>query len=322
MSFSPCKKIGLAPMAGPGDSGFRRICRACGADYTVTEMISAKAIFHGARKTAALARHTPEEKPILIQLFGRDPEAMGYAASFVRDTFDPAGIDLNMGCPAPKVFNNGDGSALLAEPALAAELVDAAVRGSGLPVSVKMRIGIDRADGSAVDFAKAVEAAGASFVTVHGRTRAQFYSGRADYGEIRRIREALSIPVIANGDVTDGPSAARILEETGAAGIMLARGALGSPDVFGRIKDYLAGNPGAEPSLEARFSLCLKQLAYTVADKGEERGCVEFRKHLLWYLKGIRHAAQYKTAAGQISSVADCKALINRILEEENRPRF
>ncbi len=317
--FSPCNKIGLAPMAGPGDSGFRRICREWGADYTVTEMISAKAIRYGAEKTVDLARYTEEETPILIQLFGRDPAAMEYAAKFIDDQFHPAGIDLNMGCPAPKIFNNGDGSALLKEPELAAELVRAARRGCQCPVSVKMRVGIEAPDPKITDFALKMESAGAAFITVHGRTREQFYAGKADYSMIRRIKDAVSVPVIANGDVIDGASARKILAETGADGLMLARGALGSPDVFRRIKQAFAGEAETELSLEERFEVCLRQLRYTIEDKGEEKASVEFRKHMLWYLKGIPGAAPFKVAAGQLASLEDCKKLVAQVLKMQKK---
>ena len=313
--FTPCDKIGLAPMAGPGDSGFRRICREYGADYTVSEMISAKAIRFGADKTMELARFTPDETPIILQLFGREPDVMEYAAGFLSDHFTPAGIDINMGCPAPKIFNNGDGSALLEEPELAEELVAAACRGCNLPVSVKMRIGIEKPSEGIIDFAKRMQDAGASFITVHGRTREQFYSGKADYDMIRRIKESVSVPVIANGDVVDGDSAEKILYETKADGIMLARGALGAPDVFSRIKRALNGEEVHDLSLEDRFDLCLKQLRYSIEDKGEQRASVEFRKHMLWYLKGIPGAATFKVAAGQISSYDDCVRLIAAVLE-------
>ena len=305
-------------MAGPGDSGFRRICREWGADYTVSEMISAKAIRFGAGKTIALAEHTETERPIIIQLFGRDPEAMEYAANYIWERFSPAGIDLNMGCPAPKIFNNGDGSALLREPSLSAALVRAARRGcKDGSVSVKMRIGIDASDPSVIDFAREMEAAGADFITVHGRTREQFYSGKANYEMIRCIKNAISIPVIANGDVVDGASAKRIMDETGADGIMLARGALGAPDVFHRIKLHLSGEKEMVLSLKERFDVCLQQLAYTVEDKGEERACIEFRKHLLWYLKGINGAGAYKAAAGKVTSMQECRQLLGGILGEK-----
>ena len=317
MSFSPCNKIGLAPMAGPGDSGFRRICREWGADYTVSEMISAKALRFGADKTVALARYTPNETPILIQLFGRDPDAMEYASKLIWEQFKPAGIDINMGCPAPKIFNNGDGSALLAEPELASKLVEAARRGCECPVSVKMRIGIDAPDPSVIAFAKQMEKAGAAFLTVHGRAREQFYAGKANYDYIRRIKESVSVPVIANGDVVDGASAKCILEQTGADGIALARGALGRPEVFMQIKNYLLGRESRELTLQERFDLCLRQLSYAIEDKGEERACIEFRKHMLWYLKGINGAAAYKVLAGRISSVSDCKNLIANVLEDK-----
>ncbi len=301
-------------MAGPGDSAFRRVCREFGADYTVTEMISAKALQFGADKTAALAAHHQSEEPILIQLFGRDPEAIKYASSFMWDHFQPAGIDINMGCPAPKIFNNGDGSALLREPELAARIVEAALKGCSCPVSVKMRIGIEEPSESAIDFARTMEKAGAAFITVHGRTREQFYSGTANYPMIRRIKESVGIPVIANGDVVDGASAERILKETGADGMMLARGALGAPDVFSRIKSHLAGRREMPLSLEERFDVALCQLHYAVEDKGEHRACTEFRKHLLWYLKGIDGASVFKVAAGQISTIEECRALLSEVL--------
>lgn len=316
MKFSPINKIGLAPMAGPGDSAFRRICKEWGADYTVSEMISSKALRFGAEKTEALARYSADETPILIQLFGRDPEAMESAAAFIYERYQPAGIDLNMGCPAPKIFNNGDGSALLSEPLLAENLVRAAIRGCNCPVSVKMRVGIDAIDPNITDFAKRIEDAGASFITVHGRTREQFYSGKANYSVIREIKESVSIPVVANGDVVDPDSAKLILEQTGADGIALARGALGAPYVFTQIKEGIAGREPQVFSLEKRFEICLKHLKYAVEDKGEERACVEFRKHMLWYLKGIVGASQYKVEAGKISSVSDCVSLLNRVLNE------
>ncbi|MBQ7090133.1 MAG: tRNA dihydrouridine synthase DusB [Clostridia bacterium] len=317
MVFSPINKIGLAPMAGPGDSAFRRICREWGADYCVSEMISSKALSFGADKTISLANHHPSEEPLLIQLFGRDPEAMESAAAFMWNQFHPVGIDINMGCPAPKIFNNGDGSALLREPDLAAKLVEAAIRGCSCPVSVKMRIGIEKIDESAVAFAQRLEQAGAAFVTVHGRTREQFYAGKADYSMIRLIKQNLKIPVIANGDVVDGASADRILEDTGADGIMLARGALGSPYVFNHIKKHLEGAEMAALSLKDRFEIARKHLCYAIEDKGEQRACVEFRKHLLWYLKGIKGAASFKVAAGQVSSVSDCNELFDEILSKQ-----
>lgn len=316
--FSPVGLIGLAPMAGAGDSGFRRICRECGADYTVSEMISAKAIQFGSAKTALLAKYTKDEMPLLIQLFGRDPEAMEYASKYITDHFSPAGIDINMGCPAPKIFNNGDGSALLKDPALASKLILAVKNGTSLPVSVKMRIGIDSPCDSAIEFAKMVEDSGADFLTVHGRTREQFYSGRVDYGFIQRIKASLNIPVIANGDITDGPSAKLALDSTSADGISLARGALGNPNVFSSIKAYLDNGTISGVPLEQRFDFCIKQLEYTIEDKGEEHACVEFRKHLLWYLKGVSGAGAYKLVASRITNKEECIQLLEKILKEKS----
>lgn len=314
MAFSPIGKIGLAPMAGAGDSGFRRICREHGADYTVSEMISAKAIQYDDCKSLKLADHTLGEEPMLIQLFGHEADCLAYAAELIQKKYNPVGIDLNMGCPAPKIFNNGDGSALLKEPALAAELVSKVKSVCSCPVSVKMRIGIHSYDEAIVDFAREMERAGAEFITVHGRTRDQQYAGKADYSSIKAIKDALNIPVIANGDVVDGASAKRILKETGADGIMLARGALGAPDVFSRIKDYLNDKPERLLSLNERFEICLKQLSFMIEDKGEEKACIEFRKHMLWYLKGISGASSLKVIASQISTREDCLLLIENIL--------
>lgn len=316
VDFSPVGKIGLAPMAGAGDSGFRRICREWGADYTVSEMISAKAIQYGDHKSELLAAHDPSEEPFIIQLFGHEPDCLAHAAEYIQKKYNPVGIDLNMGCPAPKIFNNGDGSALLKNPDLARAIVEKVISACECPVSVKMRIGIDRYDeDGAVHFAKQMEAAGASFITVHGRTRDQQYAGKAYYQAIKAIKEAVSVPVIANGDVVDGTSAKRILKETGADGIMLARGALGAPDVFSRIKDSLDGKSESLLPLKERFEICLKQLRFVIEDKGEEKAAIEFRKHMLWYLKGISGAAVYKAHAGKISSLADCEKLIEMVLK-------
>ncbi len=313
--FSPIGKVGLAPMAGAGDSGFRRICKEWGADYTVSEMISAKAVQHGSEKTVLLARHRAEEEPFIIQLFGRDPLAIHDAAAILWKQAHPAGIDLNMGCPAPKIFKNGEGSALLREPELAAQLVRAALEGCGCPVSVKMRIGISSIDEKIADFARRLEQAGAAMITVHGRTREQFYAGEVALEPICMIKAALRIPVIANGDMADGASVQRVLKKTGADGVMLARGALGAPYVFMQIKQALQGNPVSIVSLEKRFEICLNQLRYTIEDKGEPHACIEFRKHLLWYLKGIAGAARFKDQASRLTCYSECEDLLRQVLQ-------
>lgn len=315
MKKLPFKKncVLLAPMAGMTDSGFRRVCREYGADGTVSEMVSSRGLFYGDEKSRALMKRTEGEEPFAIQLFGNDPEFMKRAAEYVRENFSPVMIDINMGCPAPKIFKNGDGCALMRDPALAEKLVAAVKSESGSPVSVKFRSGVDAEHINAVEFAAACESGGADMLTVHGRTRDQFYSGSSDPEIIKRVVESVSVPVIANGDVTDGESAVKLLDFTGAYGVMVGRAALGDPLVFGRIKQALV--PEYEPKRARLTDVAMEQLGYAVKDKGEFVAVREFRGHMLHYLKGVRNAAELKRQSSRAITVDDCRRIFEAVEE-------
>ena len=309
------KKLILAPMAGVCDLPFRLICERWGADCTVSEMISAKALTYGDRKTTALMDCTGQQKPCAVQLFGHEPEVMERAAQLVGER-KVRWVDLNMGCPAPKIVKSGDGSALMRDPGFAGEIT-AAVR-AGLPqgvcLSVKLRAGFTAAEKTAVACARAIERAGADFLTVHGRTRDQFYAPPVDLAVIRQVKEAVSIPVVGNGDITDGPSAQRMLEETGCDALMIGRAALGRPDIFAEVKAYLAGQPYREPSLSERLATCQEQIRLLVEKKGEKGGMLEARKHLAWYFKGLRGGAKLRAEAHEIMKFSQLAPLLERVI--------
>ena len=269
----------LAPLAGVTDHPFRRLCVRCGAEYVTTEMISAKAIRYGDLKTWRLGRIYDDERPAAVQLFGSEPEIMAYAASECERRLSPASVDINMGCPMPKIYNNGDGSALMKSPALCGELVAAVKSAVSVPVTVKIRAGIDAEHINAVDVALECEKNGADCVYVHGRTREQLYSGSSDPTVIAAVKAALKIPVVANGDVIDAASATALLEKTGADGVMLARGAMGNPWIFSEIAAALEHRPYTPPTADERLSLIKEHIAVHIAEKGE-RALPELRKHL------------------------------------------
>ncbi|MBQ9773937.1 MAG: tRNA dihydrouridine synthase DusB [Clostridia bacterium] len=321
--------ICLAPLAGVSDRTFRRVSRQYGAEYTVSEMVSAKALCYeqlckrpvteARTRTAPLAAVLREELPMAVQLFGAEPEFMARAAQLLESgdyrgacgEVPPSVIDVNMGCPMAKIVSNGEGSALMKDPARAAAIVRAMVDAVGLPITVKIRAGWDSASINAVEMAKRLEDAGASMICVHGRTREQMYAGHADWGVIRAVKEAVSIPVVGNGDIFCAADALRMRAETGCDGVMIARGAQGNPWIFSEIRASLEGKTYTPPAPEERLSVALEHARGLVADKGERVGVAESRKHVAWYLHGMRGAAAARNAVMSATGIAD----IERIFE-------
>ncbi|MBO4881062.1 MAG: tRNA dihydrouridine synthase DusB [Firmicutes bacterium] len=294
----------LAPLAGVTDSAFRRICFGHGAALAFTEMISAKGLYYRNANTEDLLKIHEDEGPVGIQLFGSEPLMLQFAAEKLKDRPNVC-IDLNMGCPVPKVVKNGEGSALLKSPALAEELVRATVKAAGKPVTVKMRIGFDEVHPvDPVDFALRMQDAGASLITVHGRTREQYYSGKADWSAIRRIKEALDIPVAGNGDIFSAQDALRMLDETGCDLAVIARGALGNPWIFAECEAARKGQPiPKRPDMDEIIETVKKHAMLLLEDKEEYRAVREMRKHAAWYTKGIKGAAALRAKASEAESL-------------------
>lgn len=309
-------RAALAPMAGVTDAAYRQICQQMGAAYTVTEMVSAKAVEYGDKKTAALADMSKDRRPVFLQLFGGEPETLALAAEKLL-YLQPDGIDLNMGCPVPKIVGNGAGSALMKTPGKCGEIVAAVKRRVTVPVTVKMRAGWDRNSINAVEVAQRCEAAGADAVCIHGRTREQLYQGRADWEIIRRVKQAVGIPVIGNGDVADAQSAALMLERTGCDMVLVGRGALGNPWIFREINAYLTDSCRIlpPPGLAERIVVIRKHIGLLCEEKGENRGMREARKHVGWYVYGLRGAAEFRRRAGELSTLADLDRLLRDIYE-------
>lgn len=302
----------LAPLAGISDSSFRCIAARQGASLVCTEMVSAKAMDQKNRNTKELLRFTDEEKPVAVQLFGHEPDVMERTVA----ALEPRGfalIDINMGCPVPKVFKNGEGSALMKDPELAGALVAAACRQTQKPVTAKMRIGIDSQYVDPVDFAKRLEDAGAAAVTIHGRTREQYYSGPVHMDVIRDIKNALSIPVIGNGDVKDPASAQRMFDETGCDAVMIGRGAIGNPWVFGQLIAAERGEPVSKVSFDDKEAMLLEQARLSVAEHGEPMGICRLRGTAGWYFKGMRGAAQIRDMFHQVSTYEELKETLNKV---------
>ena len=309
-------------MAGVTDLAFRTICRELGAGYTITEMVSAKALCYQDKKSVPLLQLGEGEHPAAVQIFGSDPACMEQAAGMAAERSGADIIDINMGCPVPKVANSGDGSGLMKNPELAVKVAEAVIRGAGgRPVTVKFRLGWDKGSINCVEFAKAMEEAGVAAVAVHGRTRTQMYSGTANWDYIRAVKETVSIPVIANGDVFEPKDAVRILKYTGADMAMIGRGCFGNPWLFQRARAALAGEEIPPlPSLAVRCDTAVRQFELSAAQKGEHIACLEARKHYAWYLKGVPHAGYYKEQISHVSTLEDIykvTAGIKRDLKDE-----
>lgn len=304
----------LAPMAGVADSAFRQICKEFGACYLVGEMASAKGMHYSDKKTARLLTVREQERPIAVQLFGDEPEILAEAARKAL-AFQPDVIDINMGCPAPKVAGNGGGSALMKNPALAARITEAVVRAVDLPVTVKFRKGWDDQSVNAVEFARAIEQSGAAAVTVHGRTRQQYYAPPVDLDIIAAVKQAVSIPVIGNGDCIDLPSVMKMYEYTKCDLVMIGRGALGSPWIFRQVERYLTdGTVLPDPSLPERMQVMLRHIKLICENKGESGGMREARKHAAWYMKGMRGAPAFRKQSGELCTYADAEKLAADVL--------
>lgn len=303
----------LAPLAGITDGPFRRLCREAGAGLVYSEMVSAKGLWYKDKNTGGLLEILPGEGPVAYQLFGHEPEIMAFAAREL-DKRDNVIFDINMGCPVPKIVKNGEGSALMKNPDLAHDVVAAAVKNTSKPVTVKIRAGWDADSINAVEVAHAVSAAGASAIAVHGRTREQYYSGKADWSVIAAVKRAVDIPVIGNGDVTDGASALRMMEETGCDFVMVARGALGNPWIFRELNAAWRGEPlPPPPTKEDKKQMMLRHFNDVLDLKGEYVAVREMRKHVGWYLKGVPGAAAFRGKINQINSAVELRKAIQEI---------
>ena len=315
-------KAALAPMAGVADRAFRRVCADYGAAFVVGEMVSCKGLCFGDKKSEELLVLDDEARPAAVQLFGDDPAIMARAATLAMSR-RPDWIDINMGCPAPKIAGNHCGSALMREPELCRRIVAAVTAAVDVPVTVKIRKGYAKGEVNAVEVAQACEAGGASAVTVHGRTRDQMYAPPVDWDIIRQVKQAVSVPVIGNGDVTDARSAAAMYEQTGCDLVMVGRGALGSPWVFAEIEAYLQhGRLLPPPPPAKRMQVLYRQVAMAAALKGERIALREARKHAAWYMKGWRGAAALRRQAGELTGMADlerlcCEAVCQMEAEEK-----
>lgn len=305
-------KVALGPMAGVSDLPFRLLCREFGCGLLYTEMVSAKALYYGSRNTISLLETKPEETPIAVQLFGSDPELLAQMAAQVAEgPYDL--IDFNMGCPVPKIVNNREGSALMRDPKLAEQILTGMVRAVDKPVTVKIRKGFNDNEVNAVEIAKIAEASGVAAIAVHGRTREQYYSGEADWNIIREVKEAVTIPVIGNGDITSGASAKAMMKETGCDGIMVARAARGNPFIFREIVAAINGEtPPDKPTYAEVAALILRHARMQTEFVGEYMGIRQMRKQVAWYTAGFPHSAELRRRVNAITSLAQLEEMLDK----------
>lgn len=309
--------VALAPMAGVTDLPYRLLSKEMGCGYLVTEMVSAKAILYNNKNTDELMVMDKSEHPIAIQLFGSDPDIMADMSLKIAEEKKPDIIDVNMGCPVPKVVNNGEGSSLMKNPKLVEEIVTAMAKKCPIPVTFKIRTGFDDTCINAPEIAHIIEECGGAAVAVHGRTRAQYYSGKADWSVIKAVKDRVSIPVWGNGDVVSGPSAKKMLEETGCDGVMIGRAARGNPWIFKEIKTYLdTGEIIPKPSYDEICDMIIKHATSLREYKGEFTGIREMRKHFAWYTAGIKHAAYLRNEANHVTSLNAMIELVEKMRKE------
>ena len=310
-------RLALAPMAGVTDAAFRQICCELGAGYTVTELVSAKALCYQGEKSRLLLKPFPGEHPTAAQIFGSEESSMAEGAVIAAEVSGADVIDINMGCPMGKIVNNGDGSALMKDPEKAARIASAVVAAVSVPVTVKMRRGWDKGSINAVELAKMLESAGVSAIAVHGRTRMQMYGGQADWNTIREVKRAVKIPVIANGDVFSAQDAVRILAFTGADMAMIGRGCFGNPWIFQQAKAALAGEPVPPlPPLPVRIDTAVRQIELAAQYRDERTAVLEARHHMCWYLKGVPHANYYKQQIVQMNTLEDVRRVAKGIARD------